>query len=679
MISGATFSPTITARGTPFGGLMGGARRSSSSMLSVARPFVPLAHEIPHQTVIPATMPTAVAFPLIHNVIPNAAQTVNADDLAAYKLAHARLVSLMPSTTVLAYSTTLAKLLKSAKAALYLSQLVYWTRVGVDTIATRGWIHKTRIEWSNETGLSRNEQESARKRLVALNLIQEQRAGSPARLWFRVNLPILAHWLAHEIARGTLGLGHAHSAAGVPVGLDVPSAAGFELNETHQRWQANLRANDKAALNALLGSTQPFHLAIARITDTHSAVLLARMMWMQTKSLDNDARWFTYSTRSFEADLGMSRSQITTAMKQLEAKAWINIKTMPHPRLGKQSYYQLNAATLSTHLIEELWPKSDAASSGVTPASAADGLLGLLMRQGHEQYSRGNTVVTQTMSAVPTMKTAGPTSMGGVGRVVAQNQPTRFQESVNRDGGKSATVNAGFKQGESGKSATLKITLENTVLKTTQPTTTCALNNDSGNQYLTGGGGGFEINCLDPRQQSSAINCLDPRQQSSESTLYYPALAPALFAAVEQHIARLSVLPDYVLVAQSVLDELDGFMNPKFTHTFGGRFTGVASPVGWVRRVVDTALAGNFIPERAPVVATRRLNEMMKMEQAAAQLAGGAGSNGIPCEVDAGSAEAAGFKVAAEFKKFEPSQLDDIGRAGYEAFKAAIACLRRGR
>ena len=76
--------------------------------------------------------------------------------------------------------------------ALLLSQAVYWSRrSGDDT----GWFFKTQAEWEAETGLRRAEQETARKRLLTLGVMEEDRKGIPAKLYFRVNFEKLEQLL----------------------------------------------------------------------------------------------------------------------------------------------------------------------------------------------------------------------------------------------------------------------------------------------------------------------------------------------------------------------------------------------------------------------------------------------------------------------------------------------------
>lgn len=67
--------------------------------------------------------------------------------------------------------------------ALMLSQLVYWTSRTKDS---DGWIFKTHHDWTIETGMTRREQETARKTLKDLGFISEKKMGVPRRVFFRV-------------------------------------------------------------------------------------------------------------------------------------------------------------------------------------------------------------------------------------------------------------------------------------------------------------------------------------------------------------------------------------------------------------------------------------------------------------------------------------------------------------
>ena len=73
----------------------------------------------------------------------------------------------------------------SVTAALMLSQAMTWT----DSLEPEleGWFSKCQNDWTWETGLSRWEQETARRVLRNCALLEERVVGMPARLWFRVN------------------------------------------------------------------------------------------------------------------------------------------------------------------------------------------------------------------------------------------------------------------------------------------------------------------------------------------------------------------------------------------------------------------------------------------------------------------------------------------------------------
>jgi hypothetical protein len=69
-------------------------------------------------------------------------------------------------------------------AALMLSQAI-WTTQEIEP-AMHGWFSKSQDQWTEETGLSRWEQESARRALRNAGFLEETRQGMPSKLWFRV-------------------------------------------------------------------------------------------------------------------------------------------------------------------------------------------------------------------------------------------------------------------------------------------------------------------------------------------------------------------------------------------------------------------------------------------------------------------------------------------------------------
>ena len=87
----------------------------------------------------------------------------------------------------IAFQRSFIRLDIGVTAALFLSQMIYWTNRSDDD----GWVYKTQEEWEEETGLSRYEQEGARKKLRSIGVLQEKKKGVPARLFYKVDNDIL--------------------------------------------------------------------------------------------------------------------------------------------------------------------------------------------------------------------------------------------------------------------------------------------------------------------------------------------------------------------------------------------------------------------------------------------------------------------------------------------------------
>jgi hypothetical protein len=96
-------------------------------------------------------------------------------------------------TRPVAYHRVLAQIGGGATAGLMLSQAWYWTPRGED-----GWFYKSMEEWEEETGLTRTEQETARRKLTEKGLLEEKRAGMPARLYFKVNVERILSLIAEN-------------------------------------------------------------------------------------------------------------------------------------------------------------------------------------------------------------------------------------------------------------------------------------------------------------------------------------------------------------------------------------------------------------------------------------------------------------------------------------------------
>lgn len=87
--------------------------------------------------------------------------------------------------------------------ALMLSQMVYWSKRTKDR---NGYFYKTQDEWLEETGLTRYEQEGARKRLKELNFVSEHKHGVPCKVHFKVNHEALYSALIQYVENQQTGM-----------------------------------------------------------------------------------------------------------------------------------------------------------------------------------------------------------------------------------------------------------------------------------------------------------------------------------------------------------------------------------------------------------------------------------------------------------------------------------------
>ncbi len=135
-------------------------------------------------------------------------------------------------------------------AGVLLSQLIYWTRRGVDVAERDGWIFKTAHDWEQETGMSWKVQRRARSILLARGVIEERKQQMPARLEFRLKLNALVPLLAQR--------------------ADVVMDRGLDLQQ--------FRDVTSAVTDTLIGRSFLFHGSLARLFPVHSAMMCSRLL-----------------------------------------------------------------------------------------------------------------------------------------------------------------------------------------------------------------------------------------------------------------------------------------------------------------------------------------------------------------------------------------------------------------
>jgi hypothetical protein len=93
-----------------------------------------------------------------------------------------RVKDLLPNRTV-GYSPDLARAVGGATIGLFLSQLLFLSDKGANP---EGWVYKSEQEMGRETGLTKREQQTARRKLLALGVIAIERRGFKFTYHFKI-------------------------------------------------------------------------------------------------------------------------------------------------------------------------------------------------------------------------------------------------------------------------------------------------------------------------------------------------------------------------------------------------------------------------------------------------------------------------------------------------------------
>ena len=179
----------------------------------------------------------------------------------------------------------LVHLTDSVKAALLLSQSIYWTHRGRDIARTGGWFHKTTEQWTRELGLSPKEQRLARGTLKNLALVDERRMGVPPRVHFRLQMDHLGNCLS-----------------------DRNAAAADSVN-----WQ------DAVMVAKVLGPSVVYHRRLADIGGgVHAGLMLSRALYRTRLQITRrHDSWITSTAARWSEEIGLSRREQETARRTL--------------------------------------------------------------------------------------------------------------------------------------------------------------------------------------------------------------------------------------------------------------------------------------------------------------------------------------------------------------------------
>ena len=98
-------------------------------------------------------------------------------------VSHQKQLSRFLGAKTIAYNTLLSEVLGSITASIFLNQLLYWYWQGNDP----QWIYKTVLDFQKETGLTKDQQLTAQKLLVAFGIIEVKLKGVPPKRHFKIN------------------------------------------------------------------------------------------------------------------------------------------------------------------------------------------------------------------------------------------------------------------------------------------------------------------------------------------------------------------------------------------------------------------------------------------------------------------------------------------------------------
>ncbi len=96
---------------------------------------------------------------------------------------HRQKIKDMLPNRIVGYSPDLARMVGGATTGLYLSQLLFQSDKGANP---EGWVYKSEQEMGKETGLTKREQQTARRKLLSLGVITIMRGGWKNTYHFKV-------------------------------------------------------------------------------------------------------------------------------------------------------------------------------------------------------------------------------------------------------------------------------------------------------------------------------------------------------------------------------------------------------------------------------------------------------------------------------------------------------------
>jgi hypothetical protein len=150
---------------------------------------------------------------------------------------------LLPNRTV-GYSPDLARMVGGATTGLFLSQLLFLSDKGHNP---EGWVYKSEAEMGKETGLTKREQQTARRKLLSLGVIAIMRGGFRNTYHFKVIWEKLYQVIAGIQRPQTVPAEKVERLQNVPTEpvQNVPTQPPECLQNVSTRWKQNVATHTR--------------------------------------------------------------------------------------------------------------------------------------------------------------------------------------------------------------------------------------------------------------------------------------------------------------------------------------------------------------------------------------------------------------------------------------------------
>ena len=206
----------------------------------------------------------------------------------------------------IAYHRIFAHLGGDANAAVFLSQALHWTprasHKNKKAPADEGWFFKSQADFWEETGLTRYNQETARRKWRKLGVLEERRAGQSGHIFYRINLERLA-----QLLRALIDGEHSQFQM-----LESNSSNSYEITPGTDRKQRNIKGaktttkitskttatsdvdvfSDSALVDQLIAAGAAPTKAKTGV-ETNAAEMQSRLTYLKTFTPDNPGAWLT--------------------------------------------------------------------------------------------------------------------------------------------------------------------------------------------------------------------------------------------------------------------------------------------------------------------------------------------------------------------------------------------------